>query len=43
MANEMQEKEVGTIKAMEGASINDSNADNFHLLALAYNKHDSLM
>ena len=43
MVDEMQEKEVRTAIVRKGASINDSNANDFYLVDLADINHASLM
>ena len=43
MEDEMQEKEVGTVRDSKGASINGSITNDLHLVALVDNKHDSLI
>ena len=43
MVNETQGKAVGTIRVRKWASINDHDANAFHVVALADSKYDSVM
>ena len=43
MVNETQGKEFGTTRVSKGTSINGSNANNLHLVALEDSKHASMM
>ena len=43
MVDEMKGKEFGTVRVSKGTSINGSNTNNLHLVALADSKHASLI